>query len=72
MHIYIYVLLLLFSRPVMPDSFATPWIGIFQARILEWAVISFLQGIFLTQGLNLHLLHCAQILYHSATWEVRE
>ena len=25
---------------------------------------SFLQGIFLTQGSNLHLLHCRQILYH--------
>ena len=31
--------------------------GISQARILEWVVISFLtQGIFLTQGSNLHLL----------------
>ena len=27
-----------------------------------------LQGIFLTQGLNLHLLHHGQILYHWATW----
>ena len=26
--------------------------------------ISLLQGIFLTQGLNLGLLHCRQILYH--------
>ena len=34
--------------------------GILQARILEWVVI---QGIFLTQGLNLGLLHCRQILY---------
>ena len=25
---------------------------------------AFLQGIFLTQGLNLGLLHCGQILYH--------
>ena len=25
---------------------------------------SLLQGIFLTQGLNLHLLHCRQILHH--------
>ena len=25
---------------------------------------SLLQGIFLTQGLNPHLLHCRQILYH--------
>ena len=28
-----------------------------------------LQGIFLTQGLNLHLLHCRQILHHWATQE---
>ena len=26
--------------------------------------MSFLQGIFLTQGSNLGLLHCKQILYH--------
>ena len=41
--------------------------GIFQARILEWAAISFL-----TQGLNPHLLHWQVgrwILYHWATWE---
>ena len=31
--------------------------GIFQAKILEWVAISFLLGIFLTQGLNLHILH---------------
>ena len=31
--------------------------GILQARILEWAAIFPLQGIFPTQGLNLHLLH---------------
>ena len=51
------LLLFLFSCPVMSDSFATPWIGIFQARILEWVAISFLQRIFLTQGSNPHLLH---------------
>ena len=39
--------------------------GILQARILEWVVIPFsLQSIFLTQGSNLGLLHCRQILYH--------
>ena len=40
--------------------------GIFQARIPEWVAIFILQGIFLTQGSNLHLLcllHCRQILY---------
>ena len=30
--------------------------GILQARILEWVAISFFRGIFLTQGLNPHLL----------------
>ena len=28
-----------------------------------------LRGIFLTQGLNMCLLHCRQILYHWAAWE---
>ena len=37
--------------------------GISQARILEWVAIPFIQGIFLTQGSNLGLLHCRQILY---------
>jgi len=44
--------------------------GILQARILEWVPTpwekgshSFLQGIFPTQGSNLCLLHCRQILY---------
>ena len=35
-------------------------------RILEWVAI-FSKGIFPTQGLNLHLLHCKKILYHWAT-----
>ena len=37
--------------------------GIFQARVLEWIVISF-SRIFLTQELNPGLLHCGQTLYH--------
>ena len=38
--------------------------GVLQARILGWVgSLSLLQGIFLTQGLNLGLLHCRQILY---------
>ena len=37
--------------------------GIFQARILEWVAISFIQEIFLTQGLNPGLSHCRQTLY---------
>ena len=37
---------------------------ILQARILEWVAIFLFQGIFLTQGSNLGLLHCRRILYH--------
>ena len=36
--------------------------GTVQARMLEWVVISFSRGIFLTQVLNPGLLHCRQIL----------
>ena len=31
--------------------------GILLARILEWVAMALFQGIFLTQGSNLHLLH---------------
>ena len=34
--------------------------GVFQTRTLEWVAIPF----FPIQGLNSHLLHCRQILYH--------
>ena len=37
--------------------------GILQATIME-SCHALLQGIFLTQGSNLGLLHCRQILYH--------
>ena len=38
--------------------------GIFQAGVLKWVGCHFLlQGIFPTQGLNLGLLHCTQMLY---------
>ena len=36
--------------------------GIFQARILEWAAISFSRVIFPTQGSNPGFLHCRQTL----------
>ena len=38
---------------------------VFQARVLEWGAVSFLQGIFPTQGLNPGLPHCRvkQTLY---------
>ena len=38
--------------------------GILQARTLEWIAFFLLQGIFLTQRLNLGLLHCRRSLYH--------
>ena len=59
-------------------TLVTPWaiacqvplsVGFSQARMLEWIGISFIQRTFLTQGLNLDLLHCRQILYHRATKE---
>ena len=37
--------------------------GVLQARILEWVAIPSSRGIYLTQGLNLGLLHCRWILY---------
>ena len=37
--------------------------GIPQARILKWVAISFSRGFFLTQGSNLGLRHCKQLLY---------
>ena len=37
--------------------------GILQATILEWVAVSFSRGIFPTQGSNLDLLRCRQILY---------
>ena len=36
---------------------------ILQAIILKWVAHSLLQGIFLSQGWNLGLSHCRQILY---------
>jgi len=38
--------------------------GILQARVLEWIALSLLQGIFPTQGSNLDLPYCRQILYY--------
>ena len=37
---------------------------IFQARVVEWAAISLLQGILPTQGSNPGPPHCRQMLYH--------
>ena len=38
--------------------------GILRARILERVAISFSRGVLPTQGSNLDLLNCRQILYH--------
>ena len=52
-----------FCDPVDCSSPASSVHGILQARILEWVAIPFARGILPTQGLNLSLLHCRQILY---------
>ena len=59
------------SESVMSDSFETPWTAAPQAPLsiefprqsTEVGCHLLLQGIFLTQGLNLCLLHHRQILY---------
>ena len=58
--------------------FATPWTVACQTPLsVEFSGKNtgvcchfLLQGIFLTQGWKLHLLHCRQISYHCVTWEV--
>ena len=50
-----------------PGSFVH---GIFQARMLEWVVISFSRGTSQPRdGLNLSLLLDRQVLYPRVTWE---
>ena len=63
----------MFSRLVVPD-FATPRTVACQAPLFMgfsrqeyWSFL--LQGIFLTQGSNSHLLHCRRISYH---WPIGE
>ena len=66
------------SCPILWDSIdcsppGSSVLGISQARILQWLAISFLQGIFPTQGANLRLLRtlpCRRVLYHWATEKV--
>ena len=45
--------------------------GSLQARILEWVAMSSSRGIFLTQGLNLRLLHWQEnsLLLKSLIWD---
>ena len=65
------LLLLLLSRfsrvrlcdPIDGSPPGSPVPEILQARTLEWVAISFLQGIFSTQGANPGLLHFLKILY---------
>ena len=45
--------------------------GILQARILEWVVIPFSRGMFLSQGLNTSLLHELQADFFTF-WDTRE
>ena len=69
---------LLLSCSVMSNSFVTAWaitrqaplsMGFSQARIVEWATIFLLQGIFPTQGSNMLLLLGRWILYYWVTKE---
>ena len=64
--------LVLLSLSLVSRLFVTPWTVAHQAPL---SIVSpskntgvgshfLLQGIFLTQGLNLHLLHCRHILLH--------
>ena len=50
-----------------PTRFLSPWD--FPGKNTARGCHFLLQGIFPTQGLNLDLLHCRQILYHWATGE---
>ena len=43
--------------------------GISQARNTGAGCRFLLQGVFLTQGSNPHILHCGWIFYHYVTWE---
>ena len=52
-----------------PRSSLCPW-G-FPGKNIGVGCQSLLQGIFLTQGSNWHLLHCRWVLYHWSTWEAK-
>ena len=51
------------SCPTLCNPMDCPVHGISQARTLVWVAISFSRKILSTQGLNLSLLYCRQILY---------
>ena len=50
------------SYSLGPHGLYSPWNS--QGQNTEVGSLSVLQGIFLTQGLNLGLLHCRRIPYH--------
>ena len=58
------VQLCLTLRPhrLLPTRLLCPWN--FPGKNMKWVAISFSRGIFQTQGSNLGLPHCRQILYH--------
>ena len=56
------------SNSLQPPVFLCPWD--FPGKNTGVGSHSLLQGIFLTQGLNLSLRHCRYTLYHCATWEL--
>ena len=61
----------LWPHGLRPARLLCPW-DFFPGKNAEMGCYFFLQGIFLTQGLNpclLCLLHCREILYHWATGE---
>ena len=57
----------LWPHGLYPALLLCPWN--FSGKDTGVGCHALLQGIFPTQGLNLHLQHCRRILYHQATWE---
>ena len=58
---------LLGPQGLEPTRLLSPWD--FPGKNTEVGCHSVLQGIFPTQGWNLHLLYYRQVLYHWVTWE---
>ena len=67
-YLLLFVVLVVKSGPTLCDPMDCSLLGssvhgILQARILECVAITHSRGIFPTQGLDLGLLYCRQILY---------
>ena len=58
--------------PTLCDSMGYTVHGILPGQNTGVGILSLLQGIFPTQGFNLGLLHCRQILYQLSHWEAQE